>query len=430
MTTPFISKISLRNFKCYKHLDLELQSGVNILYGVNGTGKTSILEAINIAAGSFFMELSSVGKCIIKSSDIRVEPKFGMRYPEYQFPVEIKAEGHILEKDIVWSREKNSIKGGITMINAREISELSKKAANYVQNGAFEQLPIIAYFSTQRLFTERKELKKDAEQKPIGRFSGYYNALNSTNTRKHIQTWFKDAEYEQYQKKQTDKAFIDYGLEGIKELLLKYFTEWQEIYYFEPESNSDLPSGLYIVNKNNNVIPESLLSDGYRNFLWLLIEIAWRCYMLNPFLGKDTFTKTKGIVTIDEIDLHLHPKWQQRIAPILAEAFPNIQFVISTHSPIILSSVKGNVLRLEDDNVSIQEYLYGLKPSQVLEGSMHVQERLPQFVGDIQTYFTLINQEQGTSSTALTLRKKLEKEISQKDPLFTEADALINFYSY
>jgi predicted ATP-binding protein involved in virulence len=431
MITPFISKISLRNFKCYEHLDLELQPGVNLFYGVNGTGKTSILEGINIAAGSFFMKLSSVDNRDIKRTDIRLESKNGMPSPEYQVPVEIKAEGFVLEKHIKWSRELNTISGGITSINAKEIEKLSLQAASYVQNGELKQLPIIAYFSTQRLFTERKEQRKDAAKNPVGRFSGYYNALNATNTRKHIQAWFKDAEYEQYQKRQTDTTFTNHGLEGIKSLLLKYFEEdWIRIYYYAPESNEQLESGLYIVHKNGNIIPEGLLSDGYRNFLWLLIEIAWRCYILNPFLGQEAAAKTKGIVTIDEVDLHLHPKWQQRIVPILAEAFPNIQFVISTHSPIVLSSVKGNVLRLEGDKVFVQENLYGLKPSQVLEGFMQIQERLPKFMGDIQTYFTLINQEQGKSSEALALREKLEKEISQNDPLFTEADALINFYSY
>lgn len=427
MNKPFISKISLINFKCYKHLDLELQSGVNILYGVNGTGKTSIAEGISVAAGSFFISLSSVQKRNFEPSDIRIEYKEGMPSPEYQFPVQIIAKGCVLKENIQWSRELNTISGGITMINAKEISKLSDAAALDVQNGKFIELPIIAYFSTQRLFTDRRE----SDKKPIGRFGGYYNALNATNTRKHIQKWFKDAEYEQYQKRQTDETFTNFGLEGIRELILKSFKEdWVRIYYYEPESNKLSDSGLYIVHKDGRTISERLLSDGYRNFLWLLIEIAWRCYTLNPFLGKDAFAKTKGIVIIDEVDLHLHPKWQQRIVPILAETFPNIQFVITTHSPIVLSSVKSNILRLEGDKVYVQENLYGLKPSQVLEGFMQIQERLPQFLDDIQHYFTLINQEQGKSSEALALRKKLEKDISQNDPMFTEADALINFYSY
>ncbi len=427
MNKPFISKLSLRNFKCYKNLDLVLQPGVNILYGVNGTGKTSIAEGITVAAGSFFISMSSVQKRNFERSDIRIEYKEGMPSPEYQFPVQIIAEGCVLEENIQWSRELNTISGGITMIHAKEMNKLSDDATLSVQNGLFKQLPIIAYFSTQRLFTDRRESDKN----PIGRFGGYYNALNATNTRKHIQKWFKDAEYEQYQKRQTDGTFTNFGLEGIRELILKSFEEdWTRIYYYEPESNKLSDSGLYIVHKDGRTISERLLSDGYRNFLWLLIEIAWRCYTLNPFLGKDAFAETKGIVIIDEVDLHLHPKWQQRIVPILAEAFPNIQFVITTHSPIVLSSVKGNVLRLEGDKVYVQENLYGLKPSQVLEGFMQIQERLPQFLDDIQHYFTLINQEKGKSSEALALRKKLEEDISQNDPMFTEADALINFYSY
>jgi predicted ATP-binding protein involved in virulence len=192
MNQPFISKLSLRKFKCYKSLDLDLQSGVNILYGINGTGKTSILEAINIAAGSFFLNLSSVEKRNINLTDIRIEPKEGMLYPEHQFPVEIKATGFILNKETSWSRELNSISGGTTMINAKEIAQLSDEAAKFVQNGEPKELPIIAYFSTQRLFTQRR----DSDKKPTGRFAGYYNALNDTNTRKHIQLWFKDAEYE------------------------------------------------------------------------------------------------------------------------------------------------------------------------------------------------------------------------------------------
>jgi predicted ATP-binding protein involved in virulence len=426
MNQPFISKLSLRKFKCYKSLDLDLQSGVNILYGINGTGKTSILEAINIAAGSFFLNLSSVEKRNINLTDIRIEPKEGMLYPEHQFPVEIKATGFILNKETSWSRELNSISGGTTMINAKEIAQLSDEAAKFVQNGEPKELPIIAYFSTQRLFTQRR----DSDKKPTGRFAGYYNALNDTNTRKHIQLWFKDAEYEQYQKRQTNPAFINIGLESIKDLILPYFEEWTRIYYYEPEADTRLESGLYIVHKNGSIIPEGLLSDGYRNFLWLFIEIAWRCYMLNPFLGKEAYSKTKGIVTMDEIDLHLHPKWQQKIISIFAEAFPNIQFVITTHSPIVLGSVKGNILRLEGDKVEIQNSFYGLKPSYILEVFMKIQERLPQHRNIINNYFKLINEGKGRKEEALKMRKDLAEMITNDDPLFTEADTLIDFLSY
>ena len=432
MTEPFISKITLRNFKRFKELTFELKQGVNILYGTNGTGKTSILEAINIASGSFFMDMSSVEKRLIKLSDIRLAAHNdnGLPLPEYQFPVSIEAKGCVLGKKISWRRTLNSVSSGTTMIEAKAMSIQSQKASALTQNGEREVLPIVAYFSTQRLFGERKATRVDSTKKPVGRFSGYYNSLNSTNTQKHIKAAFKDAEYEQYQIQQTDKTFVNEGLESMKALLLRHFEDWERIYYFDSESNPNVEKGLYIAQKDGNIIPESLLSDGYRNFLWLLLDIAWRCYTLNPFLGKDAFAKTKGIVTIDEIDLHLHPKWQQRVLSILATEFPNIQFVITTHSPIIMSSVKGSVLMLEDDTITYQENIYGMKPSYVLEVLMHIQERLPHFQENIHTYFTLINEGNGKSAEALAIRKQLEADISQNEPMFTEADALIDFLSY
>ena len=430
MSQPFISEITLRNFKRYKDLTVHLKQGINILYGVNSTGKTSILEAINIAAGSFFMKLSGIENRTIELNDIRLESHNGLPYPEYQFPVEIEAQGCVLATEIKWLRALNTISGGTTSIYAKEIAKLSEDAALFVQKGESKPLPIVAYFSTQRLFTARKEARSDSQKQPIGRLSGYYNALNATNTQKHVKAWFKDEEYNQYQKRQTEASYTNEGLEGVKKLILDHFPEWKRIYYFEPETNTRLESGLYIVYQDGQIIPEGLLSDGYRNFLWLLIEIAWRCYTLNPFLGKDVFSKTTGIVTIDEIDLHFHPTWQQRITHILATAFPNIQFVISTHSPIVLGSVKANVLKLEDGIVKNQQNLYGLKPSYVLEVFMETQERLPSLRGDIAKYFKLINEENGKSTEASALRQKLENEMSQDDPMFTEADALIHFLSY
>lgn len=431
MTEPFIREITIKNFKRFKDLTFELTEGINILYGVNGVGKTSILEAINIASGSFFMDISSVEKKLIKISDIRLAVyENTSSLPEYQFPVVIKAKGCVLEEVIEWTRTFNSISGGTTNAGAKEMSRQSTRAAQFTQDGEKRELPLIAYLSTQRLFTERKTIKSDATKKPLGRFSGYYNSLNATNTQKHIKATLKDAEFEQYQRRQSDTSFTDEGLESIYALVLRYFEDWKRIYYYEPASASRLDSGLYIVQKDGNIIPESLLSDGYRNFLWLLIDIAWRCYTLNPFLGKDAFTTTKGIVTIDEIDLHLHPKWQQKILSILAEEFPNIQFVITTHSPIILSSVKGTVLMMEGDTITQQENLYGMKPSFILEAFMHIQERLPELRPEIDRYFTYINNGNGKSPEALAIRKDLEAKISLTEPMFTEADALIDFMSY
>jgi predicted ATP-binding protein involved in virulence len=146
-----------------------------------------------------------------------------------------------------------------------------------------------------------------------------------------------------------------------------------------------------------------------------MLEIAWRCLMLNPFLNERVLIETEGIVLIDEIDLHLHPKWQQRIAYILHEVFPNIQFVLTTHSELVLSSVKGSIIKLNEDfSVEYYSNVYGTKASYALENLMGVKERLPWLQTDIDAYFHFINQGEGKSEQAQLLRTKISKGIAKR----------------
>jgi predicted ATP-binding protein involved in virulence len=428
-TSPFLSDVTLRNFKSFKELEIKgLASGMNLIYGQNGSGKTAILRGMAVAAGSFFMNLRGVEGRKIDADDIRLEAKEGMRYPEHQFDVEVEARGCVLQEEIRWKRTLGSIGGGITSVHAREMARLSERGQQIIQDGEHKALPLIAYFSTQRLFVSRRESDKVDS---TGRALGYYNALNETNIRKLIRNWMKDAEFSEYQQRQVDAGYKDVGLRAVKQAVLSQaqFSTWKELYYYEPATSSRLPSGLFVALENGAILPADMLSDGYRNLLWLLIELAWRCYMLNPFLGEQAYKETAGIVLIDELDLHLHPRWQQQVSNILTTTFPNIQFVATTHSPILLGTVeKGKVWRLQDGELKPQPKMYGHKPSYVLEAFMAVQERLPELQDTIRAYFELLNTGEGKGEEAQVLRSQLESLLSPDDPLFSEADAMIDFF--
>ncbi len=92
-------------------------------------------------------------------------------------------------------------------------------------------------------------------------------------------------------------------------------------------------------DKNGAVLPTRMLSDGQRTILSIVADIAYRCVTLNPELRDQATQATPGVVLIDEIDLHLHPKWQRRIVEDLRRTFPKIQFIATTHSPIILQNL-------------------------------------------------------------------------------------------
>ena len=99
------------------------------------------------------------------------------------------------------------------------------------------------------------------------------------------------------------------------------------------------------------------LSDGYRNMLAIVADIAHRAGRLNPQLMDKAATETPGIVLIDEVDLHLHPKWQRRVLNDLRTAFPKVQFIVTTHSPFIIQSLKpGEVLDLNSEQPLVRDY--------------------------------------------------------------------------
>ena len=103
-----------------------------------------------------------------------------------------------------------------------------------------------------------------------------------------------------------------------------------------------------IKESDGTIIDFSALSDGYRNVIKIVTDIATKMCILNPYLGEDALAKTPGVVVIDELDLSLHPTWQKRIVRILKELFPKIQFICATHSPFIIQSLEPGELFVLD----------------------------------------------------------------------------------
>ena len=125
--------------------------------------------------------------------------------------------------------------------------------------------------------------------------------------------------------------------------------EKPEIYY-----SSQLEEMVY--QEGNNTMPITMLSAGYQSLLWIVMSLAYRWALLNPDI-TDNVNEAKGIVLIDEIDMHLYPKWKWNIVKALEETFPHIQFILTTHSPIVISSCKNEHLILITDDQTITIYL-------------------------------------------------------------------------
>lgn len=110
------------------------------------------------------------------------------------------------------------------------------------------------------------------------------------------------------------------------------------------EDTDDLAGDIENENGSTSFIPLYYLSDGLRTMAGMVAEIAYRCVTLNGHHGKDAVRKSKGIVMIDELDMHIHPNWQLHVVNDLMRAFPNLQFVATTHSPFIVQSLQSDQL--------------------------------------------------------------------------------------
>jgi predicted ATP-binding protein involved in virulence len=123
--------------------------------------------------------------------------------------------------------------------------------------------------------------------------------------------------------------------------LTKDSTGWCDIEYSVSQQQQ-----LVMSHPEHGSLPLSMLSDGLRNMVVMVSDIAFRCIKLNPHLGEHAAMKTEGVVMIDEVDMFLHPSWQQTVIGSLRSAFPKIQFIVTTHSPQVLSTVPKECIRI------------------------------------------------------------------------------------
>ena len=158
------------------------------------------------------------------------------------------------------------------------------------------------------------------------------------------------------------------------------------------------------------------MSDGYKNTLSMIGDIAYRMAVLNPTLGEQVLERTPGVVLIDEIDLHLHPQWQQTILSDLHAIFPMIQFIVSSHAPAVIHSVQIEQIRILDNG---RIYLpsaqtYGRDANSILREVMKVSERPEDIKQRLDLFYAYMDE--NNYKEADRILKEIEKVVGMTDP--------------
>ncbi len=360
-----IDHLQLKNFRGFAKREFRFPGNFIVLAGGNGSGKTSVLDALAVGVGALFLKFSDIKAPPIDNDEVRVvSQKLGQTLTlERQYPAAITCTGTLelspggsgpaKSQTVTWIRERTSAASGTLRRAAAGLSKVSEQLNQSVVGVAaganLQTLPLLAYFGTGRLWLPKRESAEDVLP-PGSRMLGYVDCLEPVSSPKPLFRWWKTRELEQLQKGQRIYV-LDAVKQAVKDCLALQ----------EPSKDAAASGGgssglreirwdlaadeLVAQFESGAELPLHLLSDGYRSMIGLVADLAYRAALLNPQLQDRVLQDTPGVVLIDELDQHLHPLWQRRVVADLRRTFPRVQFIVTTHSPFIIQSL--DVLRGE-----------------------------------------------------------------------------------
>ena len=401
-----IDRLSIRNFKGFASRDFMFHPQFNLIVGTNGTGKTSALDALSVAVGSWFLGVRGTDSRHIRATEVMLKDfeheeidDDGQRHLNVQwervYPCEVKAHGRVEGRDIAWSRALNTPNGCTSYREAGTIKGLASEAEQAIREGKDTPLPLISYYGTGRLWQEPRESfqvtdpLKVTNKEEQSRLAGYANSVDPRLSVSQLTRWIARQSWIAFQQQNREPPVF----RVVRDAILGCVEDARRLYF-------DANLGEVIVEFSGGATqPFSNLSDGQRCMLAMVGDIAQKAAKLNPQFGGKVLEKTEGVVLIDELDLHLHPRWQRHVIEDLRQTFPGLQFVCTTHSPFLIQSLRsGEELIMLDGqptaqvaNLSIDAIAQGIQGV----ANPKVSLRYEEMKGAAQHYLELL--EEGTS---------------------------------
>lgn len=451
-----IERVSLKNFRCFEQLEVTFHPQMTVLIAPNGAGKTTILDAVRIALWPFVKGFdlgSQTGKsATIQIDDVRLERREQEMEPVLPCQITAQATGiaiAIRDKQphlFQWQQVREQVKPRTQSKGDRSTQVLTRLAKDYQSviykgpqaNVDTIELPLMVYLGTGRLWyqgrytSEAEDKKLDASV--FSRLWGYQNCLTATSSYKQFETWYgwvfrsyRELQIDQLEnrlKPQDQNALANFAaaIEVVQRAintLTTPLTGWRDLQY-----RASMGQQLVMEHPQHGYMPLALLSDGLRNMVAMVSDIAFRCIKLNPHLGKQAALQTRGIVMIDEVDMFLHPAWQQQVLGALQQAFPLLQFIVTTHSPQVISTVHADSIRVLGQGVDGKPVAamplastYGEPSSSVLRAVMQV-DPLPPIheKAELQRLTELVDQGLSGEEEAKHLMLRLEAALGGEHP--------------
>jgi predicted ATP-binding protein involved in virulence len=400
-----IKNLTLTQFRGFEQAKIDFYPGMNLLVGINGVGKSTILDALRIMLSQVLPKFTvSKSRAITFDKHIDIKADCGAFTSELKFDLKEVAFTYLVHQ-----AHSNQVEHSDLQPDVQNISKQLK---------TISQQPLVVYFSTRRSLSSMAAPNKLSGAG--GQVAAFADALTHRELRlREFADWWLAQEALVNEGEELSKK----RLKVLNETVKRFLDSCTNLYAVsEPEITLKL-------DKDGVTLDVRQLSDGERGVLALVLDLARRLSQANPNL-EDPLSNGKAVVLIDELDLHLHPRWQRTIVQKLTQTFPSCQFIATTHSPQIIGEVKPpGLILLEKQGSHIivrQKGLqgYGLDSSWILEHLMDTESRNVQTQSQINLVEDAI--EEGALNLARTHLAHLQKMIYGSDNEVIRLEASIN----
>ena len=393
-------EIRLDNYRCFDELRLPLEEDTTVVFAENGGGKTALLNALAVGLDAFQRSVPKSLKIDAQRDPrMRTLDKKGRR--ERVGPCKLEWTADVGESEsVTWSTVAHPGSGRRTIRHRRILEAIERVRV------PGERWPLFAWYGVDRLGRLRGRRRK--VERTRDRWEAYDSALDPNLDEAPLLQWLEDETVGDVVRRQHDEPERFFHT-AVMEATVRATPGVTDAWYNPAQ-------GPVVRFEDGHAAPWSDLSDGYHVFIALVADIARRAVMLNEFDGTKAPERVEGVVLIDEIDLHLHPRWQRVALPRLRSAFPKLQLIVTTHSPQVLSSVKNrHARRLIDGRLQEHSvFVEGRDTNAILREHMRTEDRDPEGIRALQKLHDCIDQ--GRREEATKLYEELLARWGDLDP--------------
>lgn len=393
-----IKKLELKNFRGFEDLTIDFpegESGLAVFVGVNGSGKTSVIEGIVSLLNTFLLDLTKPerkGKPLSKTyvpidgRDVRIDAEKCDLFLSIEYlGIDTKVDNSIYAS------------GGSLRLRSGDYIDYQKNNIEEIRSNLYKNLwvkaPVICHYPPDRVVGKPTLKIIDIEStKPWNIYEG---SLDSKINYSSFFDWVRSTEdYENEQWRFGDKNYRHFGLDAVREVVQKFIPG---VKTFRVQRQ---PKEEFLIEKDGKELPFDKLSTGERGLIALVADIVRRISIANQ-RSVDLF-ESKGVVLIDEIEQHLHPKWQRDIIKNLRDTFPNIQFILTTHSPQVISTLHRENVFILDNFQLVKEtpHTYGRDSNSILYDIFGIEKRPAEAKEEFAKLYRLMDDPEKVDETA------------------------------